>query len=128
MKINSWNVVNKLFSTLVNSVLLYSAEVWSIGYIDNVEKIPNRFYKKILCLPMNTPDCNVRLELGIPRLAVTVFKRILIYISKILKMSNDRYPRVCFLKLKDLSTNFREKNVKYNWMSTQMATQILWLY
>ena len=53
-KLNSWKKINKLFDTLVTSVVLYSSPVWSIRYINLLEKVQCQFYKRLLNLPMCT--------------------------------------------------------------------------
>ena len=66
--------MKKLFQILVRSTLLYGASTWSLRFLDEIEKVNLAYFKKMLRLPLNTPNCCVRLEVNEPHLAVTVFK------------------------------------------------------
>ena len=117
MKDITWQTCLKLYNSLVSSVTLYSAVVWSIRYLENIEKVQLCFFKSLLNLPLNTPDCVLRLETGNSPIALVVFKLTLKWIIKLINMENFRYPKICFLKLKDLAQRFPTNNDKYNWIS-----------
>ena len=69
-----------------------------------IDKVQSAFFEKLLFLPLNTPSYTLRLETGIQRISVFVFRSCLSWINKILKTEDNRYDK---------------DNSKYNW-----ATQI----
>lgn len=114
VKLDSWSAVEKLFDSLVLSVFLYNAQIWSMRYEDEIESVQIQFFKTILLLPRCTPGYAVRLETNKCKLIATTFKLALNYIEKIFTMDNNRYPKICFKKLKKLSEN-NNVIIKYNW-------------
>lgn len=111
---DSWPVINKLFESLVASVVMYGAQIWSLRYLDQIEKIQLSYFKKILLLPRNTPNYAIRLETGRLTLAVRVFTQILNWIGKLYEMSDERIPKICFNRLKELAVTSTLPD-KYNW-------------
>lgn len=114
LQLKAWDPVNKLFKSLTVSNLTYVIQIWGLRYLEEIEKIQNSFYKKILHLPQNTPNYAVRLETGVPRLSVLVFKYTLNLIEKILLMEDSRYPKICFLRLRQLAREPKSDS-KFNW-------------
>ena len=112
----SWSTSNKLFNALVNSISLYGAQIWSPRYLDRIESEKNSFFKKLLYLPANTPDYGIRLETGNPHISVVIFKLILNWIDKLIRMNENRYPKIAFLRLKELAINFPNSSSKFNWV------------
>ena len=121
-KIDSWQVCKKLYLTLISSVLLFASSVWGVQNLDEVEKVQSAFFKKLLFLPLNTPSYALKLETGTQRLSIQIFKNCLSWINKILEMEDNRYPRICFLKLVDLFNKFDKTEQKFNWV-TQIQRQ-----
>lgn len=115
-KVNSWAPRIKLYESLIESVALYCAPIWSLRYLSQLETIHTRYFKKLLGLQRCTPNYIVRLETGTTKISVTVIKQTLKYILKILKMDNARYPRMCLERLLDLDNSPVNKS-KYNWVS-----------
>lgn len=74
LQLKIWDPVNKLFKSLTIINLTYAIQVWGLRYLEKIEKIQNSFYKKMLHLPQNTPNYAVRLETGVPRLSILIFK------------------------------------------------------
>ena len=116
MKIDSWPICKKLFDSLISSVLLYAASTWSINYLDKVEKVQTSFLKKMFTLPNNTPGHLVRLETGTTHTAVRIFEDIINWIYNLTKMNDERYPKICFLRLKELALRFPSSEPRYNWI------------
>ena len=111
-----WNSIEKLYQALVKSTVLYASPVWSLRYLDRIEKLQTQFFKKTLGLFQGTPNYAIRVETNKYPIAVAVFQLLLDWVEKILSMPDYRYPRICFLKLKDLSKNTKNNvNDKYNW-------------
>lgn len=111
---NQWVTNERICDSLVISVLFYSIQVWGLRYLDKIERMQINFFKRLLRVPINTPAYAVRLETGRKRLEVRVFKLILTMMERILQMSDERYPKICFNRLRD--TKFLpDLNEKYNW-------------
>ena len=116
-KIDSWPVHKKLFDSLVKSVLLYTAPVWSLRYLNDLEKVQMAFIKRSLNLPKYIPNHFVRLETGRTPLATNIFKACINWLEKLQKMGNNRYPKICYNKIRDIALKSSEcKIVKYNWV------------
>ncbi|KAL1447096.1 hypothetical protein WDU94_003514 [Cyamophila willieti] len=115
-KTDSFECRMKLFESIVKTTLLYSAEVWACRYEETIEKCQLQFFKSVYCLPRNTPNYMVRLEMGVVSLSYTVFKQMVEWWLKLLSMTSDRYPKLCYLELRN--RDLRPSNiVKYNWVS-----------
>nr|XP_046485669.1 uncharacterized protein LOC124220588 isoform X2 [Neodiprion pinetum] len=114
---NSCKVYDDLFGALVQSILLYGTEVYSLRHLDSVEKIQLGFFKKLMNLPQCTPSYAVRRELRLGQYSLLVFKQVIRWINKILRMEDDRYPKICFLRQLHLSQyKSAQDNVNYNWV------------
>lgn len=100
---NSWRSYDTLFQSLSLSTLFYGVQSWGLRHLDLLEKVKLSFFKKLLSLPINTPNYVVRLETGSLHLSYRVFSLTLNWISKISTMDHSRYPRLCFEKLKELA-------------------------
>ena len=76
-KAYSWDLIEKLHSSLITSTLTYASHICSLEYLELMEKTYLQFFKRILRLPTNSPACAVRLETGITSIKTTIFKLIL---------------------------------------------------
>lgn len=122
-KMKSWESRIKLYEACVHSTLLYAAEVWAYRYADNIEKCQTFFFKSLYCLPRNTPNYMIRLEMGTVKLFLQIFNRMLCWWIKLLNMTQERYPKLCYLQL--CTWDLRSANViKYNWVS-QLKGQLV---
>lgn len=99
---------------MVTSVGLFSVQVWRLRYLNELEKIQNNFYKQLLCLPKCTPAYAVRIETKNPHLSVHIFKLILNWTEKILKIDDNRLPKIAYNKIRALNSGIGKK-YKYNW-------------
>ena len=70
--------------------------------------------KRLLHLPCSTPGYLLRLKTGSTRLDVEIAKRALKFWMKILSMSEDRYPKIMYNRLKN-SCNTVSTPFKLNW-------------
>ena len=113
-KISSWDSKRTLFRALVESVLLYSAEVWGLWYGDSLEPVQSQFLKSLLCLPRSTPNHFLRVETGYPALKVLAYERAIKYWAKISRMGESRWPRICFGILANMHKSSNGLN-DYNW-------------
>ena len=115
-KLEFWNRIELLFDSLIVSVVLYSSPLWCVNYLRILEKLQYTFFKRLLNLPSCTPGYAVRLETGRAHLSLKIFKLVLDWISKVILMPINRYPKVVFMKLLELSKN-QNCILKYNWIS-----------
>ncbi|KAL1446640.1 hypothetical protein WDU94_005445 [Cyamophila willieti] len=106
----------KLFHSIVCATLLYGAEIWGSRYENEVEVVQTQFLKTVFCLPRCTPNYMVRLEFGVIKLAHQFFKQMLRWWLKVLSMSEERYPRLCYNEL-FLTDQLARNNEKHNWAS-----------
>ena len=100
----------KVFNSLVESTVMYACPVWSLGHFKELEKVQSSFFRKLFSLPNNTPGYDIRREFGMINLEFNIFKQVLNFIFKILKMSEDRFPRICFEKLRSLALSNNNSN------------------
>lgn len=113
-KIDSWDSRIKLFDTTILSMLLYGVPTWGLRYMEELEVIQTDFFKRLLSLPRNTPHCIVRLECGATHIALKVLSLTWKFVIRILKMENDRLPKMCFLRMQNSHSHI--SNPKYNWV------------
>ncbi|XP_008486165.1 uncharacterized protein LOC103522856, partial [Diaphorina citri] len=122
-QMKSWDSRKKLLEACVKTTLLYGAEIWAFRYVDNIEKCQSFLFKTLYCLPRNTPNYTIRLEMGVVKLSHSVFLQMLRWWMKLLMMAQDRYPKLCYLELCALDQ--RSCNIeKYNW-ATQLKRQLV---
>lgn len=101
-KTTSWQSRIALYHSIVINTLANSVPVWGLRYLNIVEKTQVGFFKRLLLLPLNTPDYLVRLEVGVVRLDYTVFKLCLNWLLKMFSFANTRLPKIVFLRLLEL--------------------------
>lgn len=115
-KLTAWDSRIKLYNSVVLPTLLFGAEIYSLQYTNELEKVQTGFFKNIYNWSRTTPNYIVRAETDQPKLEVTIFKLILGYCKKLLLMNPNRYPKLCYDKLIELDRNSR--NIpKYNWVT-----------
>ena len=112
-KMTSWQARIKLYNSLVLSVLLVNAPVWSLRYCDVIERVQVSFFKRLLFLSRNTPDHLVRLETGSIKLSFYVFKLTVNWLEKLLTMNSSRLPKICFQR--QISLLKTDCDIRYNW-------------
>ncbi|KAL1446170.1 hypothetical protein WDU94_005489 [Cyamophila willieti] len=106
----------KLYQSIVCATLLYGAEIWGSRYGDVIEVAQSQFFKSVFCLPRSTPHYMIRIEFGVVKLAYFILKQMLGWWFKLLSMSVERYPRICYNQL--VVTDQLARNIeKYNWTS-----------
>lgn len=112
-KINTWHPRIKLFESLALSVMFNCISVWGLRYLDVLERVQLYFLKRVLLVPITTPDAIIRLETGRVKFAFNIFKMSLNWIQKIMTMDNHRYPKLCFKQQLRL---INSTDIKYNWI------------
>lgn len=102
----TWGVINRagrgskgekmyLMNTLVRAIMMYGVELWGNGEIDKVETMQARYCKYVLRVAINTPGYIWRTELGVEGIKVTARERVCRYMCNVLRMNEERWPRVC---------------------------------
>lgn len=74
-----------LFERMVAPILLYGSEVWGIYKLKDIDKLQIRFYKYVLGVKRQTPNCAIYGELGKFPLSVLCKERALQFWNKIVK-------------------------------------------
>lgn len=113
-KSEGWDEKLKLIQSIAHATFLYSSEIWALRYFNIVERAQTYLLKCILRLPKNTPHYQVRLETGAVHLWTNVLKRSLNWWSAILKMPDDRLPKIIYSRLKSLD-NYENNKIEFNW-------------
>lgn len=113
---DAWSSTLKLYDCLITSVLMYSAHIFGLRYLQILERAQLAFFKLLFHLPECTPGFALRLELGLSSIAVTLTKMCINWIIKILKMSTDRLPKICYMRLLQLKDS-PLCPVPFNWIS-----------
>ena len=81
--------------SVVKPVALYGVEIWGYRRRERIEKLQGKFVKMALGLARNTPDYIWKLEAGKRSVEIETRKREAKYIVEMLKMKEDRWPKVC---------------------------------
>lgn len=105
-----------MLNTVLLPTLLYSSEIWALQYSEPLESCQLQYFKNLFLWPKTTPNYIVRLETGITHIMANILKLALNWLVKVLLMPNNRFPKACFLRLKELDT-MHPHNLKYNWAS-----------
>jgi hypothetical protein len=106
----------KLFNSLAKTVLLYASPVWALDHVEELEKIPIRFFKRLMRLPPSTPDYAVRLEFGLEKIKPQIVKQTLQFIKKLLVREESSLLGQC-LRYQLRWGNREGTNKKYNWFN-----------
>ena len=92
----------KLFDSIVTPILCYSSEMWGYSHSENIERVHSSFCKYIACLNRNVSNCFALSECGRHPLNVIYMTRCIKYWTKLISMPNHRYPKNCYMMLRDL--------------------------
>lgn len=76
-KLFDWDVINKLFETIV-SPTLYASETWTFNQVEIIEKGQTHYCKNILCWTKTITNHIVRQETGQNKLELLIIKSILL--------------------------------------------------
>ena len=94
------NLAFKIFDIKIKPLVLYGSQIWGHGYHACIEKVQNRFCKAYLGVGKTTPNDLVLVECGRHSLSVDYNLSVVKYWTKVIHMSEDRYPRKCYQQLK----------------------------
>ena len=98
----------KIFDSKMQSVLLYSSEIWGLQRLDSIEKVHLIACKRYLGVPMRTPNKMVYGELGRYPLFVNTYIRTVKFWFRLLQLDQDRLPRQAYLMLKSVDDNGKD--------------------
>ena len=98
----SKDVFFKIFDSKIQSILMYSSEIWGLQRLDQIEKVHLLACKRYLGVPLKTPNKMVYSELGRYPLFINSTVRALKYWFRLLQMNNDRFPKQAYLMLVSL--------------------------
>ena len=111
----SFNVAVEIFDKTILPILIYGAEIWGCKHHTVIEKVQMKFLKRQLSLSQTTSDVAVIGETG--RLPIAFHYHLKWFtfwlkLKDILDMADDRYPKRCYLMLKDHDLHDRR-----NWIT-----------
>ena len=115
-KLQSWKGRQNLFNSSVKASLLYASEIWSLRYLDELEKVQNRFYKRVFNWQLTTPGYIIRQETNSDPISSTVIRRTLYWWRKLRNMDQGCIQNQCYRRLLQLDLCGGTKN-KFNWVS-----------
>ena len=101
----SQEVFFKLFDAKVQSILLYSAEIWGLQRLCSSEKVHMLACKRFLGVPMRTPNKMVYGELNRYPLYINAHIRCIRYWIRLLNMDENRFPKHAYAMLLSLDSN-----------------------
>lgn len=99
--------------------------------MEEIEKIQTLFLKRVLDVPIDSPNHAVRLETECIQLAYDIFGRALSWLERVLNLEDGRFPKLCLARLNDLAAK-QSCEGKYNWVLqlrgffTVCGSQDLW--
>src|SRR5258705_9903665 len=87
----------KLFDAQIVPKVLFGAHIWGVGAKDSIERIQTSFIKKMFWLPPHTAGYILRLEFKRYQIKVNIFKRVIRFWTKIVRLPEDRLIKLCLL-------------------------------
>jgi len=91
---------------------MYGAEIWGYHSYKSIEEVQTTFCKKLLGLPKHASNLATLGECGRYPIFICTKIRCVKYWLKLLQMSNERYPKACYLYQKQ-----QDSLGKKNWVS-----------
>ena len=116
---------------MITSSLTYGAHVWSLNFLKLIKKLYISCFKKLFRIPNNTPPYAVRIETSIFSIRYIIIKFIINWLIKTLGADDYQYPKLCLLRLIDLSRLF--PNDQHSWFNqiknffTSINREDIWL-
>lgn len=77
-KLFDWDVINKLFESIVSPTLLYASETWAFNHVEIIEKGQTHYFKNILGWTKTITNYIVRQETSQNKLELLIIKSILL--------------------------------------------------
>lgn len=104
-------IIRKIKRYSGNSVYIVSL---LIDFPNEIELIQSQFFKRVYNLPSNCNNSALRTEFSLCQLFYYVIKRALNWIEDVLKMDNNRLPKICLFSLIKQAEK-HSVDAKYNW-------------
>ena len=98
----SKDVFFKIFDAKIQSILMYSSEIWGNQRLDQIEKVHLLACKRYLGVPLKTPNKLVYSELGRFPLHINSTVKTLKYWFRLLQMDDNRLSKQAYLMLVSL--------------------------
>lgn len=92
------SLASKIFDVKIKPILLYGSEVWGVKKYECLENLQIRYFKMFLGVGKTTENCFILREVGRYPLWVVTKCNALKYWCKLLTLSNERYPKHCYLQ------------------------------
>jgi hypothetical protein len=99
----------KIFGVKINPNMLYGSELWGLSNISCIESLHIFCRKRFLQVNSNACNDAVMDDLGRYPMYIYSSKNCIKYLLRLLKMPNDRYPRLCYNMLLYYDTIVRKK-------------------
>jgi hypothetical protein len=111
----------RIFDAKVQSILLYSSELWGYDAIENIEKVHMLACKRFLGVPLRTPNKMVYRELNRYPLYINSSVRCIKYWVRLLQMDITRLPKQAYMMMLE-----QDRNSKRNWATSvrELLTKI----
>lgn len=93
----------KLFNTVIRTILLYAAEFWAEGFELDLIKAQSNYFKQLYGWHFSTPHYVTQFESGVQGLGSVILKKKLRWLVKLLRMDESRIPRKAYNRLLVLS-------------------------
>ena len=104
------NVLNKILDVQIQPILLYGAEIWGVDDCKMIEAVHLLALKHYLNVSARTPNIMVYGESGRYPLYINAILRAVKYWFKVLRMEDDRFPRLVYLSMLNMeSKNWASK-------------------
>jgi len=101
----SKDVFFKIFDAKIQSILLYSCEIWGLQKLDSIERVHLLACKRFLNVPLKTPNKLIYGELGRYPLYINTFVRCVKFWFRLLLLEHDRLPWQAYQMLLLMDTN-----------------------
>jgi hypothetical protein len=118
----------KVFDAKIQSILLYSSEVWGDNRLESIERVHLYACKRFLNVPIKTPNVMIYGELGRYPLYINSYIRCIKYWLKILHLDHKRLPWQAYqmlLKLDEMDKRCWVSNVRN--ILSQSGFHVVWL-
>jgi hypothetical protein len=98
----------KIFDAKVQSILLYSSEIWGLKRLESIEKVHLLACKRFLGVPLKTPNRMIYGELGRFPLYINSAIRCIKYWFRLLTLPENRLPKQAYNMLLSLDRNGKQ--------------------
>ncbi|CAG7728304.1 unnamed protein product [Allacma fusca] len=111
-------IITRLFTTFVNSTLLYCSPIWALDFVDDLEKLQTAFLRRLCNVCNLVPGYILRLETGAINIKKWIFKATL---SLMRKSLNQQPATILRCSMEEI---LKIKSGKYSWIN-KVATLFL---